>query len=188
MVTRWLVVLVSMALGFSVACSEDSRTPAATGSESTDFAASGGGAGAGGSTSTAGTSAGSGGTAARSEPRASAAAGAKAPARAGGGAGGAQSTTTGATSAAGRGGTSASSAGSAGSAGTVAADGCTRALLQSQIDAYFTALAAHDPSSLPLADNVKFTENGEQQELGKEGLWSTAGAVQHVHSALDTEA
>ncbi|WP_437943079.1 hypothetical protein WMF27_26900 [Sorangium sp. So ce281] len=64
---------------------------------------------------------------------------------------------------------------------------CTRELLKSTIDAYFEALAAHDPSTLPLADNVKFTENGEALALGQEGLWKTAGALKYAHSALDTE-
>ncbi|WP_437542315.1 hypothetical protein WME97_29470 [Sorangium sp. So ce367] len=64
---------------------------------------------------------------------------------------------------------------------------CTRELLKSTIDAYFEALAAHDPSTLPLADNVKFTENGEVLALGQDGLWKTAGALKYAHSALDTE-
>jgi hypothetical protein len=52
---------------------------------------------------------------------------------------------------------------------------------------YFRALAAHDSSTLlPLAASVKFTENGVTHELG-EGLWETAGAMVHAHSAFDTE-
>lgn len=65
--------------------------------------------------------------------------------------------------------------------------GCTRALLKSTTDAYFAAMAAHDASTLPLAADVKFTENGEESELGAEGLWPMAGEVKHTHSALDTE-
>ena len=38
--------------------------------------------------------------------------------------------------------------------------------------AVLTALAARDPSSLPLAPNVKFTENGAQLPIG-EGFWKT---------------
>lgn len=64
---------------------------------------------------------------------------------------------------------------------------CTRELLKSTTDAYFEAMAAHDPSTLPLAADVKFTENGEESELGAEGLWPMAGEVKHTHSALDTE-
>jgi hypothetical protein len=73
-----------------------------------------------------------------------------------------------------------------GSAGGGSEMGCTRELLASTVDAYFVALAAHDPSSLPLADTVKFTENGELLELG-EGLWQSAGMVKHTQSALDVE-
>jgi hypothetical protein len=78
----------------------------------------------------------------------------------------------------------------AGSGGRAApmADGCTRALLQAAVDTYFAALAAHDPAALMLADGAKFTENGETMELGKAGLWLTAGPVRHTHSALDVEA
>jgi hypothetical protein len=65
--------------------------------------------------------------------------------------------------------------------------GCTRELLKATIDSYFKALTAHDPSTLPLADNVKFTEDGKPLKLGEAGLWKTAGALKHVHSALDTE-
>ena len=74
--------------------------------------------------------------------------------------------------------------GSGGSGNTT----CTRALLSSTTDAYFTALAAHDPSTLPLADSVKFTENGEVATIGAAGLWQTAGALVYKHTALDTEA
>jgi hypothetical protein len=64
---------------------------------------------------------------------------------------------------------------------------CSRDLLKSTVSAYFTALAAHDPSSLPLADNVKFTENGQATTVGTKGLWTTAGAVKGSFSALDTD-
>ncbi len=63
---------------------------------------------------------------------------------------------------------------------------CSRELLKSTVTAYFTALAAHDASTLPLADSVKFTENGQVLMLGK-GLWMTAGAVKGSFSAYDTE-
>jgi len=46
--------------------------------------------------------------------------------------------------------------------------------------------AAHSSSTLPLASNVKFTENGKVMTLG-EGLWRTAGAARHSQSALDVE-
>jgi hypothetical protein len=63
---------------------------------------------------------------------------------------------------------------------------CTRELLSNTTDAYFTALAAHNPSSLPLAGNVKFTEDGATVAIGTAGLWQTAGALVYKHTALDT--
>jgi hypothetical protein len=57
---------------------------------------------------------------------------------------------------------------------------------EAAVDAYFTAIAAHDSSSLPLADKVKFTENGKMLQL-TDGAWKTAGKVKFKHSALDTE-
>lgn len=63
---------------------------------------------------------------------------------------------------------------------------CSRETLDNTIDQYFTALAAHDTASVPLADDVRFTENGYELNLG-DGLWETAGAVQFSRDALDTE-
>jgi hypothetical protein len=80
----------------------------------------------------------------------------------------------------GRGGAS----GSGGSGGSTTA--CTRQLLSSTTDAYFTALAAGDPSSLPLASTVKFTEDGQVMDLG-EGLWLTAGTLVYKHTAIDVQ-
>ena len=40
------------------------------------------------------------------------------------------------------------------------------------MDQYLDAMATHNPKALPLARNVKFTENGQRLELG-EGLWSS---------------
>jgi hypothetical protein len=93
---------------------------------------------------------------------------------AGGGRGG-----SGGTNAAGSGG--ASGTGTGGSGGATA---CTRELLRNTITAYLTALAAHSASTLPVASNVKFTENGRVMTLG-DGLWRTAGAVKYSQSALD---
>jgi hypothetical protein len=86
---------------------------------------------------------------------------------------------------AGAGGMSAN-AGTHGAAGGGSSSGCTRELLSATVDAYFTAIAAHDSSSLPLADKVKFTENGKTLQL-TDGAWKTAGKVKFKHSALDTE-
>ena len=77
-------------------------------------------------------------------------------------------------------------AGGAGSSGEPGATACSRELLKSTVDAYFVALAAHDASSLPLAADVKLTENGEVMQLG-EGLWQSAGMASYTQSALDTE-
>ena len=51
---------------------------------------------------------------------------------------------------------------------------CDRACLTSAITAYTDALLAHDPSKLPLADNVKFTENGQLMKLADSPLWDGA--------------
>ena len=74
----------------------------------------------------------------------------------------------------------------AGSGVTTASTGCSRELLQSSVDSYYAAMAAHDPTMLQRADNLKVTENGLPLELGA-GLWQTAGAVKYKHTALDTE-
>ncbi len=53
---------------------------------------------------------------------------------------------------------------------------CDRACLQGFVDDYLAALVAHDPSRLPLARSVRFTENGQVLELG-DGLWGTASGL-----------
>lgn len=55
----------------------------------------------------------------------------------------------------------------------VASDICDRACLEGMIDRYVAALVAHDPARLPLARNVRFTENGQELRLGS-ALWKTA--------------
>jgi hypothetical protein len=54
-----------------------------------------------------------------------------------------------------------------------AAEPCDRACLEGFVDAYVTAVVAHDPARLPIARDAKFTENGQRLALG-EGLWHTA--------------
>jgi hypothetical protein len=49
---------------------------------------------------------------------------------------------------------------------------CDRACLLGIADAYFAALAAHDPAKAPVAPNVKFTEQTQVLTVG-EGLWKT---------------
>ena len=53
---------------------------------------------------------------------------------------------------------------------------CDRACLNAFVDQYLAALVAHDPSRLPLARDVRFTENGQELELG-DGLWGTASGL-----------
>ena len=54
----------------------------------------------------------------------------------------------------------------------VMAKECDRSCLSGMITQYIDALVAHDPSKLPLADNVRFTEDSKLLKPG-EGLWKT---------------
>jgi hypothetical protein len=56
-----------------------------------------------------------------------------------------------------------------------ASDVCDRACLRGLVDRYIVAMVAHDPEQLPLAQGVKFTEDGQELRLG-DGLWATASA------------
>ena len=49
---------------------------------------------------------------------------------------------------------------------------CERQCLIGFVDRYLDALAAHDPRSLPVARDVKYTENGATLQLG-DGIWGT---------------
>jgi hypothetical protein len=62
--------------------------------------------------------------------------------------------------------------------------GCDRACLKGFIDNYLDALAKHDPMSLAVAPNVKFTENSATMKLG-DGLWKTAGPTTYRLYLLD---
>ena len=53
---------------------------------------------------------------------------------------------------------------------------CDRACLEGLLNDYLAALKAHDPSRLPLAEGVRFTENGVPLAVG-DGLWNTIDAV-----------
>lgn len=65
---------------------------------------------------------------------------------------------------------------------------CGRTCLENLADRYVDALVAHDSSMLPLAATVKFTENGQQLEIG-DGLWNTVtGAGRYRLHLADTEA
>jgi hypothetical protein len=59
-----------------------------------------------------------------------------------------------------------------------ASDVCGRACLEGLVDRYIAALVAHEPEQLPLAQGVKFTEDGQELRLG-DGLWATASAPGH---------
>jgi hypothetical protein len=49
---------------------------------------------------------------------------------------------------------------------------CDRACLRGAADAFLAAAAARDPDALPLAPDLKYTENGQQLNPG-DGLWGT---------------
>ncbi len=67
------------------------------------------------------------------------------------------------------------------------AEDCDRACLTGMITRYVDALVEHDPSKLPLADNVRFTEDSKALKLG-EGLWQTVTAKgEFRHDYLDTK-
>jgi hypothetical protein len=53
---------------------------------------------------------------------------------------------------------------------------CDRVCLSGITDQYLAAMVVHDPSKLPLAKNLKFTEDGVPLELG-DGLWATASSI-----------
>ncbi len=99
--------------------------------------------------------------------------------------GGAGASSSGGTQNGGAGG--ASTGGAAGSGGAPSGE-CTRALLDGLLDDYFAALSAGDPSSLPLAADVKFTENAEESQIGTTDFWMNAGDTKYSQRALDTEA
>ena len=42
---------------------------------------------------------------------------------------------------------------------------CDRACLEGFVDQYLDAMLAHNPKMVPLAKNVKFTENGQRLEI-----------------------
>ncbi len=50
---------------------------------------------------------------------------------------------------------------------------CDRACLEDFANQYLDALVAHNPFGLPLAKDVKFTENGYELPMG-DGLWNVA--------------
>jgi hypothetical protein len=63
---------------------------------------------------------------------------------------------------------------------------CDRECLAKISDLYFQALAQHNPSLLPLAPDVKYTETGRVLKLG-EGLWKDAGAPTYRLQIFDPQ-
>lgn len=49
---------------------------------------------------------------------------------------------------------------------------CDRGCLEAFVDRYLDAVIDNDPAAVPLAQNVRFTENGQQLKIG-DGLWNT---------------
>ncbi len=64
-------------------------------------------------------------------------------------------------------------------------DFCTRENLKNLANRYFEAIAAHDSSMMPIAENVKFTENGHEIAVG-DGFWKSAGKVLLTRHLIDT--
>lgn len=71
---------------------------------------------------------------------------------------------------------------------SVAAVPCDRACLKGIVDQYLAAMVAHDYANLPLAENVKYTEDTATIPLG-EGLWvgASGGPTDFGIYALDPE-
>jgi hypothetical protein len=66
------------------------------------------------------------------------------------------------------------------------AQDCDRECLKGLITQYVDAMLAHDPSGLPLTDDVTVTEDGRPAKLG-EGIWQTVtGRGTFRHDYLDT--
>jgi len=61
-------------------------------------------------------------------------------------------------------------------ASAAASGDCDRACLNGFVDNYLAALVAHGPSKLPLAKNVRYTENGQTLKLG-DGMWGVANGL-----------
>jgi hypothetical protein len=68
---------------------------------------------------------------------------------------------------------------------SAAAPACDRTCLSGLITQYVDAVVAHDPSKLPLAENVRVTEDSRTAKLG-EGIWKTVtGKGTFRHDYLD---
>jgi hypothetical protein len=56
--------------------------------------------------------------------------------------------------------------------GAAKSGACDRACLEGLVDQYLDAMTAHDPKLVPLAKNVRFTENGQKLVI-PDGLWNS---------------
>src|SRR4051812_7769375 len=54
---------------------------------------------------------------------------------------------------------------------------CDRECLRGMITQYLNAMLKHDPKPLPLAPNVRFTEDADEMKLG-EGFWTTISGLE----------
>jgi len=73
-----------------------------------------------------------------------------------------------------------------GSTGPIPLD-CNRACLENLVDQYLKAVVAHDPSKLPLSEDVKYSENYQMLKIG-DGFWKTAeGTGNYRHIFADPE-
>jgi hypothetical protein len=62
-------------------------------------------------------------------------------------------------------------------AGPIPVD-CNRACLENLATEYLNALVAHNPKQLPLAEEVRYSENDQPMQVG-DGFWGTASAIGH---------
>lgn len=64
---------------------------------------------------------------------------------------------------------------------------CNRACLEGVVDRYLPAVAAHNPSTLPLSKDLMYTENNQVMEIG-DGFWKTSeGRGNYTHIFADPE-
>jgi hypothetical protein len=65
-----------------------------------------------------------------------------------------------------------------------AAAPCDRACLEGFVDKYLDAVLAHNPALVPLAPDVRYTEDGQRLAIG-DGLWRTMHAKGHYRLFVD---
>ncbi len=63
---------------------------------------------------------------------------------------------------------------------------CSRDDLKNITDKFFSALEAHNPSAVPLAENARYTENGLEVAIG-EGVWKTIEKTNFKRKMVDTK-